>query len=163
MVNKTEREMIIRLRKQKKTVDDITALLGLKRSTVGFWVKRYDDTHSLENLHRSGRPTLLTKSKFALVKRKVHDFVRNQEESRCGVTSKQLKEIIEKEVGVKYTLRHVQRLLKQFGLSLITPRTMHILHDQNKVDVFREQFKKKCSSFLFTTHLHIRLFSIKYS
>lgn len=143
MVNKTEREMIIRLRKQKKTVDDIALLLGLKRSTVGFWVKRYNDSQNLENLPRSGRPTSLTKSKFALVKRKVHSFVREQEEAHCGVTSKQLKKVIEKEVGTQYTLRHVQRLLKQFGLNLITPRTQHVRHDQSKVDAFRNEFKKK--------------------
>ena len=135
--------MIVRLREQKKTVDEISVLLGLKRSTVGFWVKRYNDSQSLENRPRSGRPTPLTKSKFALVKRKVFAFVREQEEAYCGVTSKQLKEVIEREVGTTYTLRHVQRLLKQFGLSLITPRTMHVRHDQEKVDAFRDEFKKK--------------------
>lgn len=143
MVNKTEREMIIRLRKQKKTVDEITALLGLKRSTVGFWVKRYNDSQNLENLPRSGRPTPLTQPKFALVKRKVHSFIREQDDAHCGVTSKELKALIEQEVGVSYTLRHVQRLLKQLGLSLITPRTQHVRHDQSKVDAFRDEFKKK--------------------
>ena len=143
MVNITEREMIVRLRKQRKTVDEISVLLGLKRSTVGFWVKRYDDSQSLENLPRSGRPTPLTQSKFALVKCKVRSFVREQEDAHCGVTSKQLKSLIEAEVGTSYTLRHVQRLLKQFGLSLITPRTQHVRHDQEKVDAFRDEFKKK--------------------
>lgn len=135
--------MIVRLREQRKTVDEIAVLLGLKRSTVGFWVKRYDDSQSLENLPRSGRPTPLTKSKFALVKRKVRGFVREREAAHCGVTSKQLKALIEEEVGTRYTLRHVQRLLKRFGLSLITPRTQHFRHDQGKVDAFRDEFKKK--------------------
>jgi len=150
MVNKTEREMIIRLRKQKKTVDEISVLLGLKRSTVGFWIKRYDDFQSLENLPRSGRPTLLTKSKAIFVKRKVQAFVREQEKIHCGVTSKQLKAVIEKELGTSYTLRHVQRLLKQFGLNLITPRTQHLRHDRNRVDDFRDDFKKKVPKNIWT-------------
>lgn len=142
MVNKTERKMIIRLRKQNKTVDEISSLLDLKRSTVGFWVKRYNDSQNLENLPRSGRPTPLTKSKFNLVKQSVHEFIREQESIHCGVTSKQLKEIIESELNTKYTLRHIQRLLKQLGLSLITPRTQHVRHNQEKVDEFRDEFKK---------------------
>lgn len=142
MVNKTEREMIIRLRKQKKTVDDIAFLLELKRSTVGFWVKRYDDFQSLENLPRSGRPTTLTKSKLARIRKKVHSFVVDCEQKHCAVHSKELKKIIEDETKNTYTLRHVQRLLHKIGLSRITPRPQHIMHDQTKVDKFRDEFKK---------------------
>lgn len=142
MVNKTEREMIIRLRKQKKTVSEISILLCLKRSTVGFWVKRYNDSKSLKNLPRSGRPTALTKSKLLSVKKLVHVFVRSAEENHCCVSSKELKQLIDREVGSAYSLRHVQRLLHKLGLTRTTPRSQHIKHDQEKVDAFRDEFKK---------------------
>ena len=145
MVNKTEREMVIRLRKQKKTVSEISNLIGLKRSTVGFWVKRYEDSKSLENLPRSGRPTALTKSKFLSVKKLVHSFVRSAEKNHCCVNSKELKQLIDREVGSSYSLRHVQRLLHKIGLTRTTPRSQHIKHDQKKVDAFRDEFKKNLS------------------
>ena len=39
-------------------------------------------------------------------------------------------------------MRHVERIMHKLGFSLITPRPQHLRHDQNKVDKFREDFKK---------------------
>jgi transposase len=60
----------------------------------------------------------------------------------CSLSTKHLKEIIEKEVGHAYSIRHVERIMHKLGFSQVKPRSQHIKHDQKKVDEFRAMFKK---------------------
>ena len=43
---------------------------------------------------------------------------------------------------MKYSLRHVERILHKIGLSLIKPRSKHIKQDPQEIEEFREKFKK---------------------
>jgi transposase len=60
----------------------------------------------------------------------------------CSVNTKQIGKIIHKEIGELYSLRHVERIMHKIGFSLITPRPQHLKHDQEKVNKFRDEFKK---------------------
>ena len=62
-----------------------------------------------------------------------------------SVTTKEIRLFIHQEIGELYSIRHVERIMHKMGFSLITPRTMHTKHDQEAVDKFREEFKKKSS------------------
>lgn len=138
-----ERELIIKLHKEKRSTYDIAKILGISQTKASFWVRRYKKTGSLENLPRSGRPTPLTKENL----NSIRDMIKSKviEPKRAGITSKEVLQIIENKINRKYTLRHTQRLLHKIGLSLITPRVSHIRKDEKAQQKFREEFKKNLS------------------
>lgn len=142
MVSIAERKLIIRLRKQRKTISDIADMTGFKRSTVGFWVKRYDQSQSLENRFRSGRPSNFSDEKLAKIKAKIVRKVvlKNQKYSSCD--SKQLKDIICSEIKKSISMRHARRVLHKIGFSLITPRSKHVKNNPEIIKNYREEFKK---------------------
>ena len=136
-----ERELIIKLSKENKSTYKIADILGISQSKASFWVRRFCKTQSLENEPRSGRPTPLTKEKLQIVAKVLRDKVVSVK-NKAGFSSKEVLELLDKEAGKKYTLRHAERLLHKMGLSLITPRTSHIRHDEKAVAKFRTEFKK---------------------
>jgi len=137
-----ERELILKLYNEGKKQEVIASILGCSQSKVSFWILRYKREGSLDNKPRPGRPTKLTGKKLASLKEIITDKFLEANANHSGVTSKEVKKIIESETGRIYSLRHVQRLLHKMGFSLITPRTSHIKHDQESVDKFRDEFKK---------------------
>lgn len=136
-----ERELIIKLHKEKKTCRQIASILGISKSKTSFWIVRYKETGSLKNLPRSGRPTPLTKDKLAKLASSLKEKVLSQKQ-RPGLLTKEVLIEIEAEYGRKYTLRHAQRLLHKMGFSLVTPRVSHIRKDEKAQEKFRADFKK---------------------
>jgi transposase len=136
------REKIVSLHKKNKSTREIAYLLDISKSKAAFWVKRYNDVGDLNNKPRPGRPTKLTSKRLSSLKKIITDKFLESNSKNSGVTSKEIRKVIESKTGKFYTLRHVQRLLHKMGFSLITPRTNHIKHDQNAVDKFRDEFKK---------------------
>lgn len=135
-----ERELIIKLHKEKRSTYEISGILGISQTKASFWVRRYKKTGNLENLPRSGRPTPLTKDELESIRSKIKSKM--LEPKKAGISSKEVLEIIEHKTKRKYTLRHTQRLLHKMGLSLITPRVSHIRKDEKAQQKFRQEFKK---------------------
>lgn len=138
-----ERELIIKLSKEKRSTYEIARILDISQTKASFWVRRFKKTGNLENLPRSGRPTPLTKDELESIRSKIKSKI--LEPKVAGISSKEVLEIIEHKTKKKYTLRHTQRLLHKMGLSLITPRISHIRKDENAQKKFREEFKKNLS------------------
>jgi transposase len=138
-----ERELIIKLHKEKRSTYEISSILGISQTKASFWVRRYKKTGNLENLPRSGRPTPLTKDELNSIRNMIK--LRMLEPKVAGISSKEVLNIIEHKIKRKYTLRHTQRLLHKMGLSLITPRVSHIRKDEKAQQKFREEFKKNLS------------------
>jgi putative transposase len=142
MLNKQQRELIIRLKQDGKNQQQIAHLIGCSQAAVSKWISKNKTGRTLETLPRSGRPTKLTKNKIKNLKKTLLTEIKNVNEKYCSLNTKQLSNIIKKEVGIEYSIRHVERIMHKLGFSLITPRTRHIKHDQKKVDEFRANFKK---------------------
>lgn len=145
MLTKQQREFIIRLKQDGKKQQQIAHMLGCSQAAVSKWIRNHNRGRTLETLHRSGRPTKLTKNKINYLKNKLLFEIKKANKKFCSLNTKQLSEIIKEEVGQEYSLRHVERTMHRLGFSLIKPRTTHIKHDQKKVDEFREMFKKNFS------------------
>lgn len=137
-----ERELIIKLHNEKKTCRQIASILGTSKSKVSFWINRYKKSGTLNDKPRSGRPTKLTKQKLDAVKQEIAAKISESEKKRAGISSKEVVELLQRETGRKYTLRHVQRVLRRIGFSLITPRVAHIRKDEKAQKKFRNEFKK---------------------
>lgn len=145
MLTKQQRELIIKLKQDGKKQQQIAQLIGCSQAAVSKWISRFESGRTLETLPRSGRPTKLTGVKIKNLKNKLLDKVRKANKKYCSINTKQLSEIIKKEVGEEYTIRHVERIMHKLGFSLVTPRAKHIKQDSKKVEEFREQFKKNSS------------------
>lgn len=136
-----ERELIIKLSNNGKTCREIASLLGISKSKASYWIIRYNKTNDLDDKPRSGRPTPLTKEKLTEISDKIKTQLREQN-NKAGITSKEVVDILETEVGRRYTSRHARRLLHKMGFSLITPRVSHIKKNKEAQDTFRKEFKK---------------------
>jgi len=145
MISIKERELITKWDKEGKTQQEIARLLNCNQSSVSRFLVKYKNKGIIYNLPRSGRPTKLTKKTIRQLKGKVLAAIEDANNEFCSVSTKQVENIIRREIGESYSLRHVGRIMHGLGFSLITPRPQHIRHNQQKVDQFREEFKKKFS------------------
>ena len=142
MLTKQQRELIVKLEQDGKTQQHISQLIGCSQAAVSKWISRHKSGRTLETLPRSGRPTKLTPKRLLSLRKKLTAEIKKANKNFCSLSTKELAGIIKGEVGRVYSLRHVERVMHKIGFSLITPRPMHIKHDQKKVDTFREEFKK---------------------
>lgn len=142
MLNKQQREMIIKLRQDGKKQQQIADLIGCSQAAVSKWISHRRTGRTFDTLPRSGRPTKLTKSRLKILKKRILYEIKEANADYCSINTKRLGEIIRKEVGRAYSMRHVERIMHKLGFSLITPRSMHTRHNQKKADEFRDEFKK---------------------
>ena len=138
-----ERELIVSLHKKGKSTRDIAFALDVSKSKAGFWVKRFRETKSLDDIRRSGRPPSMTEAQLAELRATLHDTPpAKYGGEKIGWTSKMVLQYIHDHFGVLYGLRQVQKLLHKLGLSLITPRSEHQKGSYAARTVFRMDFKK---------------------
>lgn len=142
MLSIEQRRVIIQLDKKGKTQQEIAELMDCNQSSVSRFLKKYKISGQIKDLPRSGRPTKLTKKNLTKIKDKILTNIRTANDNFCSVSTKEVKELISKEIGEIYSLRHIERVMHRLGFSLITPRPQHLKHDQKKVDKFRNEFKK---------------------
>ena len=142
MITIKERELIIQWNEHGKTQEEIATLLECHQSSVSRFLRKYKQRGIFENLPRSGRPTKLTKKTIGKLKKKIISKIEAANDEFCSMSTKQIRNIIHQDIGELYSLRHVERIMHKLGFSLITPRPQHLRHDQEKVDRFRNEFKK---------------------
>ena len=141
-----ERLHILLLLREGYVQRDVSKVLHVSVGKVPFWKKRFEKfgLDGLRNKPRSGRPWKISKRTFNDLSRRLNSLSAKDKDIICaGWNTKQAREIIRECSGMEYCLRHVRRLARKAGLSLITPRTKHVKHDEKKVQKFREEFKKK--------------------
>ena len=140
-----ERELVLEWAKKGKSQDVIASLLGCHQSSISRLLKKYEQKGVLNNLPRSGRPTPLTKKNLSLLKKKIDSLIRSANSDYGAISTKQVAQLVKQEIGKVYSMRHIERIMHKMGFSLITPRPQHVRHDQQKVDEFRDEFKKNFS------------------
>jgi putative transposase len=142
MLNKQQRELIIKLKHDGKKQESIAQLIGCSQAAVSKWISKYESGRTLDTLPRSGRPTKLNASRLKKLRSKLLREVRCANKRFCSLSTKQLGSIIKKEIGKQYSIRHVERIMHKLGFSLIKPRPKHLKQDPKTVDEFKEEFKK---------------------
>lgn len=142
MLDVKEREIIVKLHNNEKSQEEISKIIGCSQPTVHRWIKHDLAGRTLQTLPRSGRPTMLNKAALGQLREEILAKIKSANSEYCSVSTKQVKDIIHQEVGEDYSMRHIERIMHRLGFSLITPRPQHLRHDQEKVDRFRDEFKK---------------------
>lgn len=143
MINLQTRELVLKWNREGKNQQEIAALVGCNQSAISRLIAKYEQTGSVQNLPRCGRPTLLTKKNLAKLKKEFRRRAIEANKKFCSMDVLQFSQIITEKTGKKYTPRHVNRILHKLDFSRITPRPQHIKNDPKKVAKFREEFKKK--------------------
>jgi len=151
MLTLKERKLILQWNHKGKTQQETAELLGCHQSAVSRLLVKHKRKGTVANLPRSGRPTKLTNEVLTKLRNKIAGVIKKANKSFCAISTKQVAEVIGKEVGKAYSHRHVERLLHKMSFSLVTPRPKHVRHDQKKVDAFREEFKKNFRRSMWTT------------
>lgn len=142
MLNLTQRELIVKLSRQRKKQQEIADIIGCSQPTVNLWLQREKNGFSLQTLPRSGRPTPLTKKTLAKLKKEFAKEAREANKNFCSISTKQFSQMINAKTNKNYSPRHLRRILHKLDFSRITPRSQHIKNDPKKVAGFREEFKK---------------------
>jgi len=142
MLSIQERKLVVNLYDKGKKQEEIADIIGCSQPTVHFWINNNKKGRTLETLPKSGRPTELTENNLKKLKKKIHVIIKERNEEYNSTSTKEVRDIIKQEIKVTYSIRHIERLMHKLGFSLITPRPQHIKHSQDKVDKFRDDFKK---------------------
>jgi len=142
MINIQTRELILKWKNKKKTQQQIADLVGCNQSAVSRLIAKYKKTGNVKNLHRTGRPTQLTRKTLAKLKTEFRKKAIDANKRFCSVDLKEFSQIIEKKLNKKYSVRHIQRILHRLDFSRITPRSQHIKNDSKKIAQFRRDLKK---------------------
>ncbi|HLC20313.1 MAG TPA: winged helix-turn-helix domain-containing protein [Candidatus Nanoarchaeia archaeon] len=142
MLNLTQRELIVKLSKQRKNQQEIADIIGCSQPTVNLWLQREKKGLSLKTLPRSGRPTPLTTKTLAKLKKEFEKEARDANKNFCSINTKQFFQMINQKTNKNYSPRHLRRILHKLNFSKITPRSQHIKNDPEKVEEFRQEFKK---------------------
>lgn len=140
-----QRLHLLLLLREGYTQREVSDMLHISVGKVPFWKARFEKEgiEGLKNKQRSGRPTKLSKKIISSLSKQLKNIKSKEEEIIiAGWNTKQIKNIIQEETGISYTVRHVRRLSHKLGLSLITPRIRHAKKDEKKIKKFREEFKK---------------------
>ncbi len=153
MLNLTQRELIVKLSKQRKKQQEIAAIIGCSQPTVNFWLQREKKGFSLETMPRSGRPTPLTKKTLTKLKKEFAKKAREANKNFCSINSKQFYNLINERTNKNYSPRHIRRILHKLDFSRITPRSQHIKNDPAKVAEFRQEFKKNSKKNIWVMNL----------
>lgn len=100
-----------------------------------YWLDRFskEGTGGLKDRSKSGRPTEIPKKAAVRIRKELLG-------SKQGWTTKQVRDIIFREGGVKYHYTHVYRILHKWGFKQKIPRKMHINTASSKET---EDFKKE--------------------
>jgi len=96
--------------------------------------------------------TNFSKEKLSLIKSKIVKKVVSKNLKYSSCTSKELRNIISKEIRKPISMRHARRILHKIGFSLITPRSQHVKNDPLKVAEFRREFKKNSNPSFWIIH-----------
>ena len=112
-------------RKEGSSIDDIAAFTNMKRRTVHETLRRFVERgiEAKDSIKQTGRPPKLTEQQRRKFIRKLE---RGPPYNHSGLwTTKEVRELIRKDFGVKYAHGHVWELLTAAGFSLQRPRPRH--------------------------------------
>jgi len=112
-------------------------VFATSRPTIMSWIKKFqqDAENGLEIQSGRGRKMIVNANTKAIA----YQFML----SNPNATIEELRQLIQQEQHVKISPSSVNNLVKQLGLSYITPRPRHYKADLEKQEDFKKNSKKK--------------------
>lgn len=119
-----ERNVIIRLHNQYKSIRNISQIVGIPRMTVWNVIERFGALKTVKNRPRSGRPSLITDR----VKRKITKKV--AENPR--ISASQMVSELEQFSGISVSVSTIRNVLHKSGYNGRVPRKKFWVSEKNK-------------------------------
>lgn len=116
----------------------IAALLGVAKSTVEHWAYRYrdDGVDALYPIKQPGAKPKLDAAGRERLRARI-DAGPTKRDSVCTLRGEDVRRIIAREFGVKYSLTQVYKILHQLGYERLSPRPRHERQDPQAQAEFR--------------------------
>jgi transposase len=137
-----ERVRAVQLMESGKSPEMVAEFLGVSRSSVFDWQKKYREggLAALSTRFASGRPTVLSdKQMMSLYTMIVGKDPRQYSLGFALWTRKLVADLIEQKFGVRLSLPTVGRILKKLGMSAQRPLYRAYQQDPEKVRIWKEQ------------------------
>jgi len=117
---------------------DVAASYGCTHGKVDYWKKRYEKSGllGLYTKKQTGRPKKISKKQEIILRRTVRKHNIKQ-----GWQTKQIRQLIHEESGVKYSFRQAIRITQSWGLGKIKPRPRYAFSKQEDRDNFIKKQK----------------------
>lgn len=134
-----QRLHILLLRRQKYTQQEIAAIVRVTQGTVSNVCKRFkkEGWSSVHDKPRDGRPTLLNPKQKALLQKRMHKSIA-EGDIRRGWQTKDVLNFLKEEFNIRFSQRHVRRVLHEIGMSWKVPRPEHKNRDEKAVRTFKK-------------------------
>jgi transposase len=122
--------------------DEAARAAGMDRQTLRDWVHRYNagGIEGLRDRPRPGRPCALDEGRQAALKGLILRGPKLERDGCVAWRARDLRELVERRFGVRYSESGVRRLLKGLDLSWQKARPVHPEADPKA----QERFKKTC-------------------
>ena len=127
-----------------RTCMQISSITGAGRRTVQKWVRRYN-TKGIEGLQDQPRPGQPTKLPRALEDIFCHRLEAGplEQDGASILNGPAIRQLLEREFGVVYSLRGVYDLLHRLGYSCLCPRPQHEQTDPHAQDAFKKTSRRR--------------------
>lgn len=133
------------LRKEGKSLDNISFSLQKPKTTIHDWLKRIEseNLNNIYDIKQSGKPSRLTKEQKEKLKKILINSPMKQDIPFVLWTTSLVQYLINKLFNVLYKPRNVEYLVKELGFTLQKPRQKHKKANKNAQEEFKKNFKKK--------------------
>jgi len=131
------------LARMGRTCPEIMRITGAARRTVQQWLARYNrgGIEELLDKPRSGRPSLLTTKIEAQLASRI-DAGPTENDAVSVFTAPAIGKMVEREFGVLYSIRGIERVLRRLGFSWLSPRPKHEKSDTQAQEAFKKTSRK---------------------
>lgn len=122
----------------RQPLRDVAASYGCTHGKVDYWKKRFDQfgVRGLYTKKQPGRPRKITPQQEKKLRRTVR-----RHNVKQGWRTKQVRQLINEEAGVKYSIRQTIRITQSWGLGKIKPRPRYAFSKQEDRDHFIKKTK----------------------
>ena len=139
-----ERLHMIILLKEGYPCRAVAKICCTSKSRVSFWHVRFQKMgyDGLKDKEGRGVKPKLSDGQVTSLDEKLSKPYKMANGYSRGWQTKDAYQLIKNEFEIKYSIRHVRRLLKSLGFVMLVPRPRNKKRNQNDVDEFQQEFKK---------------------
>jgi len=140
-----QRLQIILLLREGNKQREISSDLYISVGIVPYWKNRFEKEgfEGLKDKIGRGRKSLLSKSQINNLAKSVDSGITMNNGYKRGFKTKDVKELIFREFKITYTPRNCRNILHMIRFNLKVPRPRNKSRNQENVDEFKQDFKKK--------------------
>ena len=140
-----QRLHILLLLREGWTQREVAKMFHISNGIVPFWKARFE-SGGFDNLNdKEGRgiKSKMSDGELSMLGSAIEDGVLMEDGFRRGFKTKDISEFINSNFGISYSTRHCRRILRSINCSLQVPRPRNKSRNEEDVNKFKLEFKKK--------------------